>query len=148
MFTTLGKLKNRSKTTYTLIKDHHISSSTIDKSQQTSRSPPRPWNDLHGSSVVWRIEILEYVPCRTIAFNQDSQKPFFKAAIFWLMVDITNSAPKFQWSEGFFILRHTCSKLMAGALLLRRRLAMDHLCGHCCQNRRHITWCHRWCTGK
>ena len=54
-------LKKSSKTTYTLIKDHHISSSTIDK-RKNKPITTTTLNDLCRILGCKVDEILEYVP--------------------------------------------------------------------------------------
>ena len=54
-------LKKSSKTTYTLIKDHHISSSTIDKLRK-NKPITTTLNDLCRILGCKVDEILEYVP--------------------------------------------------------------------------------------
>lgn len=55
-------LKKSSKTTYTLIKDHHISSSTIDKLRKNKPITTTTLNDLCRILGCKVDEILEYVP--------------------------------------------------------------------------------------
>ena len=55
-------LKKSSKTTYTLIKDHHISSSTIDKLRKNKPITTTTLNDLCRILGCGVGEILEYVP--------------------------------------------------------------------------------------
>lgn len=55
-------LKKSSKTTYTLIKDHHISSSTIDKLRKNKPITTTTLNDLCRILGCEVDEILEYVP--------------------------------------------------------------------------------------
>ena len=55
-------LKESSKTTYTLIKDHHISSSTIDKLRKNKPITTTTLNDLCRILGCKVDEILEYVP--------------------------------------------------------------------------------------
>ena len=55
-------LKKSSKTTYTLIKDHHISSSTIDKLRKNKPITTTTLNDLCRILGCKAAEILEYVP--------------------------------------------------------------------------------------
>ena len=54
-------LKKSSKTTYTLIKDHHISSSTIDKLRKNKPITTTTLNDLCRILGCKVDEILEYV---------------------------------------------------------------------------------------
>ena len=78
-------LKKSSKTTYTLIKDHHISSSTIDKLRKKQadhhtdleRSVPDP--RLQGGRDIGICPLAG----RPMPLNQGNQKPlFYKAAFF------------------------------------------------------------------
>ena len=55
-------LKKSSKTTYTLIKDHHISSSTIDKLRKNKPITTTTLNDLCRILGCKVDEICEYVP--------------------------------------------------------------------------------------
>ena len=55
-------LKKSSKTTYTLIKDYHISSSTIDKLRKNKPITTTTLNDLCRILGCGVEEILEYVP--------------------------------------------------------------------------------------
>ena len=55
-------LKKSSKTTYTLIKDHHISSSTIDKLRKNKPITTTTLNDLCRILGCKVDKILEYVP--------------------------------------------------------------------------------------
>lgn len=55
-------LKKSSKTTYTLIKDHHVSSSTIDKLRKNKPITTTTLNDLCRILGCEVDEILEYVP--------------------------------------------------------------------------------------
>ena len=55
-------LKKSSETTYTLIKDHHISSSTIDKLRKNKPITTTTLNDLCRILECGVDEILEYIP--------------------------------------------------------------------------------------
>lgn len=55
-------LKNSAETTYTLIKDHHISSSTIDKLRKNKPITTTTLNDLCRILACEVDEILEYIP--------------------------------------------------------------------------------------
>ena len=56
-------LKTSKETTYTLIKDHHISSSTIDKLRKNKPITTTTINDLCRILQCGVSNILEYVPC-------------------------------------------------------------------------------------
>lgn len=55
-------LRNSSETTYTLIKNHHISSSTIDKLRKNKPITTTTLNDLCRILQCRVCDVLEYVP--------------------------------------------------------------------------------------
>ena len=58
-------LRNSSETTYTLIKNHRISSSTIDKLRKDKPITTTTINDLCRILGCNVEHILEYIPCET-----------------------------------------------------------------------------------
>ena len=58
-------IRDSSETTYTLIKNHHISSSTIDKLRKNKPITTTTINDLCRILACRVEDILEYIPCDT-----------------------------------------------------------------------------------
>ena len=58
-------LRSSSETTYTLIKNHHISSSTIDKLRKNKPVTTTTINDLCRILDCQVENILEYIPCES-----------------------------------------------------------------------------------
>lgn len=56
-------LRRSEETTYTLIKNHHISSSTIDKLRKNKPVNSTTINDLCRILHCTVAEVMEYVPC-------------------------------------------------------------------------------------